>query len=262
MPATPAIVTRPRDLGRRLAEICQDAAAVIRPFWRADVSVEHKADKSPVTEADRRGEALILEHLARDFPDVPVVAEEASEADGAPTTIGRAFFLVDPLDGTRAFVAGGEHYTVNIALIEDGVPVAGAVVTPADGRVWFTGDGHALCRSGPDGPERRARVRERPERGDALVSRSMGQAEAERLGYAHGFSRWLPMDSSVKFCLIAEGRADVYPRTGPTREWDTAAGQAVLEAAGGRVETLDGARLLYGKTDKAFLNPPFLARGS
>ena len=253
-------VTSP-DLGRRLARIADEAAAVIRPYWRAGVTVDRKADQSPVTEADRRGEALILERLRQDFPGVAIVAEEECADCGPPGTVPDAFFLVDPLDGTRAFVAGSEHFTVNIAFVQDGAPVAGAVVTPADGKAWFTAAEGALRRVGPSGAEQPVRVRPRPEPADALVSRSLGEADAERLGWTHGFKRWLPMDSSLKFCLIAEGRADLYPRPGPTSEWDTAAGQAVLEAAGGRVENLEGGRLVYGKVDKGFLNPPFLASG-
>jgi 3'(2'), 5'-bisphosphate nucleotidase len=247
-------------IGRRLADIVQEAAAVIRPFWRAGVAVETKSDSSPVTDADRRGEALILERLRADFPGVCIVAEEECAEGGPPDTAAERFFLVDPLDGTRAFISGSEHFTVNIALIENGAPVAGAVATPADGKVWFTSGDGARCRTA-DGPERPVRVRARPEEAEALVSRTTGQSDAERLAWTHGFVRWLPVDSSLKFCLIAEGRADIYPRTGPTSEWDTAAGQAVLEAAGGRVDTADGQRLLYGKAGSRFLNPPFVARG-
>jgi 3'(2'), 5'-bisphosphate nucleotidase len=246
-------------IGRRLADIVEEAAAVIHPYWRAGVAVETKADASPVTEADRRAEALILERLRADFAGVFIIAEEECADSGPPETAPDRFFLVDPLDGTRAFVSGSEHFTVNIALIEHGVPVAGAVATPADGKVWFTSENGARSRVA-GGAERAARVRPRPEAAEALVSRTTGQSDAERLAWTHGFVRWLAVDSSLKFCLIAEGRADIYPRTGPTSEWDTAAGQAVLEAAGGRVETSDGQRLLYGKAASRFLNPPFVAR--
>ena len=243
--------------GRRLAMIAQEAVALILPFWRAGVLVERKADASPVTEADRRAEALIEQRLRRDFPGVVVVGEEAVAEHGAPESVPDRFFLVDPLDGTRAFVAGSEHFTVNIALIEGGAPIAGAVATPADGKVWFT-DGEGAC-SRLHGREAPVRVRRAPEPAEALLSRTTGPADAERLGWSHGFGPWRPVDSSLKFCLIAEGQADIYPRPGPTSEWDTAAGQAVLEAAGGRVETDGGQRLRYGKP--RFLNPPFVARG-
>jgi 3'(2'), 5'-bisphosphate nucleotidase len=149
---------------------------------------------------------------------------------------------------------------VNVALIERGFPVAGAVSTPADGRTWFTAGAGARLRS-PEG-ERAIRARPRPDDPLGLVSLSLGAADAEQLGLRHGFKRWRAMNSSLKLVAIAEGSADVYPRTGPTSEWDIAAGQAVLEAAGGRVLTDGGARLAYGKVERRFLNPPFTAWGA
>lgn len=247
------------DQGRRLAEIALEAAELIRPLWRAGVPVTRKADSSPVTEADHRAEALILERLAAAYPGVVVVGEEGCADAGTPDAAPERFFLVDPLDGTRGFVSGSPEFTVNIALIDGGRPAAGAVVTPADGRTWFTTAGGAALRT--QAGERAIRVRPRPEEALGLVSLSMGEAEAQRLGLRHGFLRWRGMNSSLKLVTIAEGSADVYPRTGPTSEWDIAAGQAVLEAAGGRVLTADGAPLGYGKADKGFLNPPFTATG-
>jgi 3'(2'), 5'-bisphosphate nucleotidase len=132
------------DIGGRLAEIVEAAANLILPLWRTGLTVESKSDESPVTEADRRGEALIVEHLARAFPGIPVVAEEEVSASGAPLQISRSFFLVDPLDGTKAFVRGDAHFTVNIGLVVDGAPVAGAVCAPAMGETWFTDGGRAL----------------------------------------------------------------------------------------------------------------------
>lgn len=265
--ANTAPVTAPSPLDRDLAsgalatvlaEIAEQAAAVILPFWRAGAEVHEKSDASPVTEADRKAEALILKCLAHLYPGVQTVAEEASEADGVPAACDGRFFLVDPLDGTKGFVRGGESFTVNIALIEGGVPVAGVVVAPAMGVSW---------RGGPDGAFRRAsgeawrpiKVRARPDVSSAVVSHSMSDEEAERLARRHGCGAWHGADSSVKFCLVAEGRCDVYPRTGPTMEWDTAAGQAVLEAAGGRMVTPDGARFTYGKP--GFRNGAFVAMG-
>ncbi|MBW3560046.1 MAG: 3'(2'),5'-bisphosphate nucleotidase CysQ [Proteobacteria bacterium] len=245
--------------GRRLAEIAEEAAALIRPYWRAGVQAERKADASPVTEADRRAEALILERLAVIYPGVAVVGEEGCADCGTPDSVPARFFLVDPLDGTRGFVSGSDEFTVNIALIEDGRPVAGAVATPADGRLWLTTKEGAVLREG--GRERGITVRARPEEALGLVSLSCGNAEAERLGLRHGFLRWRAMNSSLKLVTIAEGSADVYPRTGPTSEWDIAAGQAVLEAAGGAVLTADGTPLPYGKAQARFLNPPFTATG-
>jgi len=245
--------------GLKLAEIAAEAAALIRPFWRAGVRAERKADASPVTEADRRAEALILERLAAAYPGVMVVGEEDCADCGTPDAATDRFFLVDPLDGTRGFISGSDEFTVNVALVEHGRPVAGAVCTPADGRIWFTTDGGAALRDrAGEGP---IRVRPRPEEPLGLVSLSCGDAEAQRLGLRHGFLRWRGMNSSLKLVTIAEGSADVYPRSGPTSEWDIAAGQAVLEAAGGRVLTADGSPLVYGKAQAKFLNPPFTAVG-
>ena len=126
------------DIGRALADIVEEAAALILPLWRSGLTVDSKADDSPVTEADRRGEALILERLAQRFPDIPVVSEEDASVSGAPERIGPRFFLVDPLDGTKAFVRGDAHFTVNIGLIDGRVPVAGAVCAPPTGQTWFT----------------------------------------------------------------------------------------------------------------------------
>lgn len=259
-PSPPPFTLSPlADEGRRLAEIASEAADLVRSYWRAGVRVERKADASPVTEADRRAEALILERLGAAYPGVTVVGEEDCADCGTPDQAPERFFLVDPVDGTRAFVSGSPEFTVNIALVEHGRPAAGAVATPADGRLWFTANSGAVLRA--EGEDRIVRARPRPEEPLGLVSCSMGDAEAQRLGLRYGFLRWKAMNSSLKLVTIAEGSADIYPRTGPTSEWDIAAGQAVLEAAGGRVVTADGLPLGYGKAQAGFLNPPFTAEG-
>ncbi|MFN7129126.1 MAG: 3'(2'),5'-bisphosphate nucleotidase CysQ [Brevundimonas sp.] len=257
-------------LALAIAEIAEDAARVILPFWRNDTAVETKSDDSPVTQADRAAEALILERLAALYPGVQTVAEEAVAANGAPASADDWFWLIDPLDGTKGFVRGGEAFTVNIALMHAGYPVAGVVTAPATGTTWRTdipgagafrrqfgeqqqGEAHAGAEWRP------IKVRDRPQEGMALLSHSVSDEEATRLAARHGCTRWQGTDSSLKFCLIAEGRFDAYPRSGPTSEWDTAAGQAVLEAAGGRVLADDGQRLAYGKSK--FLNGPFVAMG-
>ena len=249
------------DIGAELGDIAVAAARLILPFWRTGIEVVAKADKSPVTEADRRAERLILEGLEARFPGVPVISEEDASEFGTPERIGPRFFLVDPLDGTKAFVRGDSHFTVNIALIEHGRPIAGAVVAPATSELWRTSEAGVLKRHG-DGPAVLVRARPWPE-GEALalVSHTMNTEAAEALAAKYGYHRSEAMDSSVKFCRIAEGVADIYPRQGPTMEWDTAAGHAVLAAAGGSVETPDGSPFLYGKADKGFLNGWFVARG-
>ncbi|WP_313013701.1 3'(2'),5'-bisphosphate nucleotidase CysQ [Brevundimonas sp.] len=257
-------------LALTLAEIAEEAARLILPYWRAGTAVETKSDDSPVTQADRAAEALILQRLAAAYPGVQTVAEEAVSESGAPASAEDWFWLIDPLDGTRGFVRGGEAFTVNIALMHAGYPVAGVVTAPATSTSWRTDkpEGGAFRRqfgalqageahAGEDW--RPIRVRDRPQEGLALLSHSITDEEAARLAARHGCTRWQGTDSSLKFCLIAEGRFDAYPRTGPTSEWDTAAGQAVLEAAGGRVLADDGQRLSYGKP--SFLNGAFVAMG-
>lgn len=252
----------PNDVGEVLADICEAAAALILPLWRSGVEVLTKADESPVTEADQRGEKLILEHLARHFPGVPVISEEDASEFGTPDAIGPRFFLVDPLDGTKAFVRGDPNFTVNIALIEDGRPVAGAVCAPPTGETWFTKGGAALKRVN-GGAAAPVAVRPWPKGSAvALVSHTMKEETAVKLAEQYGFDLREPMDSSIKFCRIAEGSADIYPRHGPTMEWDIAAGQAVLEAAGGSVLTPEGRPFAYGKASEGFRNGWFVARGA
>jgi 3'(2'), 5'-bisphosphate nucleotidase len=250
------------DWGLQLADICEAAAAIVIPYWRADPVVRRKADDSPVTIADQAAEAVILHALGRRFPGIPVIAEEDAAAFGAPGAVGRRFFLVDPLDGTKAFVRGDEHFTVNIALIQDRRPVAGAVAWPVGRRTWFTAPGGSFRRAFGERRAEPVHVRPRPARGGvALVSHSLGRAQAAALAARYGCDHATPMDSSIKLCRLAEGAADLYPRDGPTMEWDIAAGHAVLDAAGGRIEQPDGAPFLYGKAAQGFRNGGFVARG-
>jgi 3'(2'), 5'-bisphosphate nucleotidase len=249
-------------IGAILADIAEEAARLILPLWRSGLTVHEKSDHSPVTEADRRAETLILGRLAERFPGVPVVSEEDASEFGTPKDIAERFFLVDPLDGTKAFVRGDPNFTVNIALIEAGAPVAGAVVAPPSGEVWFTGPGGALKRT-MGGAETTA-VRARPwpaDGGTALVSHTMKPAVLAALLNQYSCAHSQPMDSSIKLVRIAEGAADIYPRHGTTMEWDIAAGHAVLAAAGGRLTTPEGAPFVYGKALEGFRNGWFVARG-
>lgn len=249
-------------IGPELARIAEEAAALILPLWRSGITVDSKADESPVTEADRRAETLILQRLASAWPDIPVISEEHASEFGTPDEIGRRFFLVDPLDGTKAFVRGDPHFTVNIGLIEDGVPVCGAVVAPPSGEVWYTHGGQALKRHSGEAEARAVTPRPWPkDAAIALISHTMKEETADKLAAQYGFHLREPMDSSIKLCRIAEGAADIYPRHGPTMEWDTAAGHAVLVAAGGSFTGLEGEPFLYGKADKGFKNDFFVARG-
>ncbi len=242
-----------------VVEIARAAGEAILGVYAAGFAVREKADASLVTEADERAEALILEALTSLTPSIPVVSEEAA-AKGAAPVIGDRFWLVDPLDGTREFVGGNGEFTVNIALIEQGVPTQGVVLAPALGRVFggFAGGGAFVEEKG----HRRAiECRHPPSEGLTVVSsRSHGDQEAlDAFLAGRSVARSAHAGSSLKFCLIAAGEADLYPRLGRTMEWDTAAGHAVLAAAGGRVRDLSWAELRYGKPQ--FANPHFVAEG-
>jgi 3'(2'), 5'-bisphosphate nucleotidase len=251
-------------VARGLAEIALAAGpAVMEEYAKAGAGRE-KADGSPVTAADERAEAIILERLRAFAPEVAVVAEEAAAA-GARLVAPRRFFLVDPLDGTREFLARNGEFTINIGLIEDGRPVAGAVFAPALGRVWFGGVSAfaAEVAVGAALPHACAAiaVRAAPSALAALASRSHADAATEAFLTRLGVGERVSAGSSLKFCKLAEGGADVYPRFGPTMEWDTAAADAVLRAAGGTTLGLDGATLRYGKLDAGLRNVGFVAVG-
>lgn len=248
-----------------------EAGAAIMAVRAKGIEARTKEDQSPVTEADERAERIIVDGLAGHFPDIPVVAEEEIATGHVPRALGSRFFLVDPLDGTKEFVAGREDFTVNIALIENGAPVAGIVYAPARA-VLYAGAGRAAYRAtvGSISPtaviERRMPLLPEPEPEPRRVVASRNHLTVETQDYLaglHGCST-VNIGSSLKFCLLAEGSADLYPRFSRTMEWDTAAGDAVLRAAGGRTETLDGQPLAYGKRNQAhdsdFANPYFIAR--
>ena len=256
----------------RLAPLIEAALAGARAamaVYGADFSVERKADDSPVSEADRAAERAILAVLSTAMLGIPVVAEEAC-AEGNTPTLGRAFLLVDPLDGTKEFISRNGEFTVNIALIEDGVPVLGIVLAPALGLAYAGGSGKAFRGSLDPRFEhvtdwKRIQCRPTASPPVAIASRShLNPATEEALRLA-GMGDCRSIGSSLKLCLVAEGEADFYPRLGPTMEWDIAAGDALLRAAGGTIIALDGAPLRYGKTGIAgmrdFENPFFLAAG-
>jgi 3'(2'), 5'-bisphosphate nucleotidase len=232
------------------------AGAEILKLVEAGFEIETKSDASPVTICDRAAEGIILEFLRQAAPGVPVIAEEEVSAGRIPAH-GDTYFLVDPLDGTKEFIRGGDDYTVNIGLIAKGVPHLGVVYQPAIDRLWAGLAGHgAFLEEG--GKRRDIRCRPLGEQRAAVASKShFNQQTADYLAEAIGLCDHVSVGSSLKFCIVAEGQADIYPRLSPTSEWDTAAGHAVLLAAGGRVDGPDGGPLTYGKT--AFLNRGFCA---
>jgi len=236
------------------------AGEAVMRVYAADFAVRGKADASPVTDADDAAEALIVPALQALAPQVPVVAEEALAAGRCPA-VGDRFWLVDPLDGTREFVQRNGEFTVNVALVQQGVPVLGVVLAPVQARLFagVQGRGAFVEQVGLRKP---IRCRAAPEGGLTVVaSRSHGDAHMLS-AFLQGMkvARVLPVGSSLKLCLLAEGEADLYPRLGPTMEWDIAAGHAVLLAAGGGVVDLAGRPLGYGKP--GFRHPHFVAFGA
>ena len=238
-----------------LTPITQNAGHAIMDIYRSGIAAKMKQDGSPVTEADQRAEAIILSALNEKYPDIAVISEENTESHSIDAP--RRFFLVDPLDGTKEFLKqdGKGAFTVNIALIENGIPTMGIVYAPALHRM-FTGsqktgareNGNAIC------------VRDMPNTGAvAVASASHRDADTDQWLSDHSINHTVSIGSSLKFCLLASGEADVYPRFGPTMEWDTAAGDAILRAAGGTVIHPNGTLFEYGKSD--YRNGAFIAKG-
>ena len=261
----------PRDADARallFARLCVAAGAIaMEVFARRAIEARVKNDSSPVTEADERIEAFLLAELSRRLPGLPLIAEERAARGETPAQTG-AFLLIDPLDGTREFLARRPEFTVNIALIENGAPRAGAVYDPALGELWFAGATAFFVGAAPGLPLPPRQnwlplhTRPRPDDGmTALVSRSHFDARTESFLAREKIKDRIEAGSSLKFCRLAEGVADIYPRFGPTMEWDTAAGDAVLRAAGGVALTPKGAPLLYGKAAQDYRNGPFIAYG-
>jgi 3'(2'),5'-bisphosphate nucleotidase len=250
-----------------LIRLAHAAGQLIMQIYASAIEVSTKADHSPVTLADQKAEDLILAGLKTLCPDIPVVAEE-SVAKGNLPTIGNRFFLVDPLDGTKEFISRNGEFTVNIALIENAVPVFGVVYAPAIDEIYFgrLNEGAFNCNIKAAlpwagiGNAVQIKTRSLPAEGaTVLASRSHRDAETEAFIAKTKVAKLVSAGSSLKFCTIAKGEADLYPRFGRTMEWDTAAGHAVLLAAGGKVQTIDGQALNYGKTQRGFDNPPFIA---
>lgn len=252
-----------RELTDVLERAALEAGRAILEVYAAGAHVTLKADCSPVTEADQRAEAIILARLEEAFPDIPVIAEESVAAGRVPEIGGGPFFLVDPLDGTKEFIARNGDFTVNIALIEKGAPVAGVVYAPACGLAYSAtanrAEKLAVTADFTIAARHPIAVRPCPAPAVALVSRSHNSPETLAWLDREGIAERRVIGSSLKFGLVAEGGADVYPRFSRTMEWDTAAGDAVLRAAGGRVTDVAGAPLVYGKP--GFANPFFIARG-
>lgn len=248
-----------------LTVIVARASAVILASSPESVVRRTKPDNSPVTAADEASEAIILKELARLLPDVPVVSEEMS-GHTAPPALDRSFIVVDPLDGTREFLAGIDQFTVNLAIVTKGVPIAGIIAAPSRRLLWrgVAGGPAERLRLLPDGADQPQAIRTRrwPEQGAvAAVSRSHFDPRTDAFLSRLGPIARTASGSAIKFCHLAEGAADVYPRLATTCEWDVAAGHALLVAAGGTVTTPEGAPLAYGRALQDFRVPAFIAWG-
>jgi 3'(2'), 5'-bisphosphate nucleotidase len=263
------MTVRPTSTALELAAIAFQAGEILlRHYAAEDVEARCKDDHSPVTDADEEAEAFILRELGTRTPGVTVIAEE-EVASGRIRVIGRHFYLVDPLDGTKEFLNRNGEFTVNIGEIVDGRPVRGVVFAPAKNRLFLgeeTSGAFELITEPGQAPDfaRLRRIEARQPSADGLIavaSRSHRDYKTEEFLADFPVKEFVSAGSSLKFCLVAAGEADIYPRLGRTMEWDTAAGHAVLSAAGGSVLTVDGKPFVYGKTEEGFANPFFVARG-
>jgi len=241
--------------------LARQAGRAILEVYRTDFSVEAKEDRSPLTQADMRSHRIIIEGLAALTPDVPALSEESWEIPFSTRSQWKEYWLVDPLDGTKEFVKRNGEFTVNIALIRDHRAVLGAVHVPVQDKSYYGCAGHgAFLRDGDCDPVAIHAAKRGSGPVKVVGSRSHPSASLQEYLKHLGPHEILPMGSSLKLCLVAEGKADIYPRLGPTSEWDTAAAQAVVEAAGGSVTDTRGAPLLYNTKDD-ILNPHFLVFG-
>lgn len=255
---------------QHLEQLAIAAGREIMRLFFSTCAETSKTDLSPVTEADNMAEAMILDGLRSTYHDIPCVAEEEVASAVLPNYLGHSFFLVDPLDGTREFIERRDDFTVNIALIRTGEPAIGVVYAPAKRRLYsgFPGNASSVEISPNLEITRRKRINVRTGVAPLTIvaSRSHRTSDTEAFIRQHSDATLVSIGSSLKFCLVASGQADIYPRFGRTMEWDTAAGHAVLNAAGGRVVQMDGTPLLYGKRrqehDVDFANPWFIAEGA
>jgi 3'(2'), 5'-bisphosphate nucleotidase len=249
------------DLMDEITKITARAAETILGF-AIETGLRSKLDGSPVTAADEAAEAIICDGLRRLAPAVPVISEEHAARQKPKPKVGGSYFLVDPLDGTREFIAGRDEYTINIALMTDGAPMLGIICAPALGIFWrgVVGRGADRILAADTGAPAPIHTRPRPQ-SKAVIMVSRSHLEARTKSYVDGLpgAKLVQSGSSIKFCRLAEGSADLYPRLAPTHDWDIAAGHAILKAAGGSVTAPDGAPLVYGTNE--LLIPAFLAWG-
>ena len=242
----------------QLVALARKAGAAIMEVYGVDHPVTLKADESPLTLADRASHEIIAQGLHRLAADIPILSEEGQQAAYAERQAWERFWLVDPLDGTKEFIKRNGEFTVNIALIENGEPVVGVIYVPVQDKSYFAIRGQGAWLQVGSGPVESIRVRPVSDNQGltVVVSRSHPSLELEAYLAELKIAKTISVGSSLKLCAVAEGLADIYPRLGPTMEWDTAAGQAIVEAAGGVVNTLAGKPLAYNK--ESLLNEYFV----
>lgn len=241
-------------------KVADEASEKVLHIYQSDFKVNYKDDKSPITAADVASHEVIVHGLRRISRDIPILSEESAAAPWEERQHWHRFWLIDPIDGTRDFTQRSGEFTVNIALIEGGEPVLGVVTAPALKEAYWGVSGEGAYKRDRTGRTHQIRVAEPKETLRVVASKNHLNAETKTFIDALGTHETVQAGSSLKFCRIAEGHADIYPRMGPTSEWDTAAAHAVLLAAGGKVQSTDGYPLLYGKED--VLNPNFIAAGN
>lgn len=259
------LLENPGALCNMIRQIAVECGEILEKYQgdTADLQVDTKEDDSPVTLADRETEAYISMSLEQMFPDIPIIGEEASMLGRVPKNfhLAQYFWLVDPLDGTKDFIEGGDDFTVNIALIKDEQPVIGVIYAPARGELYAGhGPDTAIKWSEDTGKEKEISVRKVPKKGMTVVaSRSHGDnTKLEKFLEDFKVEKTVQRASSLKLCVVAEGKADIYPRFGPTCEWDIAAGDAILRSAGGLLTDLEGNPMRYGGFNPGFINPEFV----
>ena len=244
----------------QVLEIADTASRKVMEIYQTDFQVETKDDNSPITEADIASHHVIVDGLKALTPDIPILSEESANAPWDERKTWTRFWLVDPIDGTKDFTNRTGEFTVNIALIENGEPVMGVVTAPALGEAYWGIKGQGAWKREADGSTRKLEVENPPQAIRAVASTNHMNEDTRHFIEQLGEHQLVQAGSSLKFCRIAEGQADIYPRLGPTCEWDTGAAHAVLVAAGGKVTQLDGTPLAYGKEE--VLNPYFVASGA
>ncbi|WP_134701573.1 3'(2'),5'-bisphosphate nucleotidase CysQ [Ammoniphilus sp. YIM 78166] len=244
-----------------IIQIAREAGNLIMDIYQSDFGIKEKADESPLTAADEASHQWIFTELTKLYPDIPILSEEGSEIEYSQRKTWPMFWLVDPLDGTKEFIKRNGEFTVNIALIVEGLPQLGVIYAPALDALYFAEQGKGAYRQLAGGIIEPLKLKEKKTSPYVLVqsrshSSEEGEAYLEEVKRIHGDTLLINKGSSLKFCLVAEGEADAYPRFVPTMEWDTAAGQAIVECAGGKVQTVEGQRLCYNK--ESLLNPFFI----